>query len=116
MQEQMRVLLLDTRHCVRGQRVIYQGTVNSIVDVRIGEVLRPAVAEGWPAIVVVHNHPSGDPQPSRDDVALTRRMKEGADLLGIKLLDHVIVGGRERHGPGYRFYSLREQGDMESLV
>ena len=93
-QEQLRVLLLNTRNQVVGQRVVYQGNVSSS-QVRTAEVLRPAVQEGMPSIIVVHNHPSGDPDPSPDDVAITRKLKQAAKLLDIDLLDHVVIGGND---------------------
>ena len=91
-QEQLRVLLLNTRNQVVGQRVVYQGNVSSS-QVRTAEVLRSAVQEGMPSIMVVHNHPSGDPDPSPDDVAITRKLKKAAEVLDIDLLDHVVIGG-----------------------
>ena len=91
-QELLRVLLLNTRNQVVGQRVVYQGNVSSS-QVRTAEVLRPAVQEGLPSIIVVHNHPSGDPDPSPDDVAITRKLMQAAKLLDIDLLDHVVIGG-----------------------
>ena len=101
-QEQLRVLLLNTRNQVVGHRVVYQGNVSSS-QVRTAEVLRSAVQEGMPSIMVVHNHPSGDPDPSPDDVAITRKLKKAAEVLDIELLDHVVIGG---HG----FVSLKAQG------
>ncbi len=101
-QEQLRVLLLNTRNQVVGQRVVYQGNVSSS-QVRTAEVLRPAVQEGLPGIMVVHNHPSGDPDPSPDDVAITRKLKKAADLLDIDLLDHVVIGGND-------YVSLKARG------
>ena len=91
-QEQLRVLLLDTRNHVIGQRVIYQGTVNEC-SVRPAEVLRPAVVEGVPNIIVAHNHPSRDPSPSPEDTRATRELNQACKLLGVKLLDHVVIGG-----------------------
>ena len=93
-QEQVRILLLDRRNCVVGQRVIYQGNVFSSI-VRPAEVLRPAVVEGIPNLIVAHNHPSGDPTPSYQDVKVTRELAEAANLLGLKLLDHVVIGSEE---------------------
>jgi DNA repair protein RadC len=90
-QEQLRVLCLDTKNFVVHQQIIYQGTVNSSV-VRIAEVYKPAVIRTCPAIVVVHNHPSGDVSPSDEDVRTTRLLVEAGQLLDIELLDHVIVG------------------------
>ena len=103
-QEQLRVLLLNIRNVVVGQRVIYQGNVNSSA-VRAAEVLRPAVVEAAPSVIVAHNHPSGDPDPSPNDVAITRKLKEAADLLDIELLDHVVIGGK-------RHVSLKNRGLM----
>ena len=93
-QEQLRVLLLDTKNNVVGQRVIYQGNVSSAL-VRTAEVFRPAVVDTVPSIIVVHNHPSGDPSPSPEDVLLTRKLKQAAELLDIQLLDHVVIGGKQ---------------------
>ena len=103
-QEQLRVLLLDTKNRVVGQRVVYQGNISSAI-VRPAEVLRPAVVEAVPSIIVSHNHPSGDPTPSPEDAACTREMSQAARLLGIDLLDHVVIGGD-------RFVSLKERGLM----
>ena len=103
-QEQLRVLLLDTKNVVVGQRVIYQGNVSSS-QVRTAEVFRPAVIEAVPHIMVAHNHPSGDPTPSPEDVMITRTLSQAAKLLDIDLLDHVVIG-RER------FVSLKSKGLM----
>ena len=74
-QEQLRVLLIDTKSQVVGQRVIYQGNVSSAM-VRTAEVFRPAVIEAVPSVIVAHNHPSKDPDPSPDDVMITRKLKQ----------------------------------------
>ena len=103
-QEQLRVLLLNTKNQVMGQRVIYQGNVNSSM-IRPAEVLRPAVIEAVPSIIVSHNHPSTDPTPSPEDVACTRELAQAGKLLGIELLDHIVIGGD-------RFVSLKERGLM----
>ena len=103
-QEQLRVLLLDNQNNVIGQRVIYQGNVNSSM-VRAAEVLRPAVIEAVPAVIISHNHPSGDPDPSPNDVMITRKLKQAADLLDIDLLDHIVIGGK-------RHVSLKNRGLM----
>lgn len=71
------------------------GNVNSSV-VRPAEVIRPAVRENAPSIIVVHNHPSGDPTPSQDDIAITRDLLAAGKLLGVELLDHVVIGNRNR--------------------
>ena len=103
-QEQLRVLLLNTKNQVIGQRVIYQGNVNSAI-VRPAEVLRPAVIEAVPSIIVCHNHPSHDPTPSPEDAAITRELAQAGKLLGIELLDHIVIGGE-------KFVSLKERGLM----
>ncbi len=101
-QEQLRVLLLNTRNKVVGQRVIYQGTVNSSA-VRPAEVFRTAVIENAPSIIIAHNHPSGDPTPSPEDVAVTRDLLQAGKLLDIEVLDHVVIGAG-------RFVSHKEKG------
>ena len=103
-QEQLRVLLLDTKKHVIGQRVVYQGNVDSSM-VRAAEVFRPAVVEAVPSIAIAHNHPSGSADPSPEDVAITRKLKQAADLLDIELVDHVVIGRG-------RFVSLKEKGLM----
>ena len=101
-QEQLRVLLLDVKNRVMGQRIVYQGNVNSVA-VRPAEVLRPAVAESAPHMVLVHNHPSGDPTPSAQDRAITADLHRAAKMLEIDLLDHVVIGHEG-------FESLKELG------
>ncbi len=101
-QEQLRVLCLDTKNYVVAQQVVYQGTVNSSV-VRAAEVFKPAVSRTCPAIVVVHNHPSGDPTPSPEDVRTTEQLRKAGDLLDIELLDHIVIGQQ-------RYVSLKERG------
>jgi DNA repair protein RadC len=101
-QEHLRVVLLSTRNHVLGVPEVYKGTVNS-AQVRVADIFREAVREGCPAIVVVHNHPSGDPEPSREDVEVTRQMVLAGELLGIEVLDHLVLA---RAG----YVSLRERG------
>ncbi len=85
------VVLLDARHRVLREEIVSEGSLtNSIVHPR--EVFGPAVRESAGAVVLVHNHPSGDPAPSDEDLAVTRRLMAASDLLGIRILDHVIVG------------------------
>ena len=103
-QEQLRVLLLNTRNVVVGQRVIYQGNISSAI-IRHAEVLRPAVLEAVPSIIVSHNHPSGDPTPSPEDVRVTKDLAKAAKLLDIELLDHIVIGEKS-------FVSLKEKGLM----
>jgi DNA repair protein RadC len=100
-QEQLRVICLDTKNFVVHQQMIYQGTVNSSV-VRTSEVFRPAVTRNCPSIVVVHNHPSGDPTPSPEDVRTTEQLRKAGEHLDIELLDHLVIGQG-------RFVSLKER-------
>ena len=102
-QEQLRVVLLNTKNGVVGQEVVYKGTINSI-DIRAAEVLRPAVAAGTPAFLVVHNHPSGDPTPSPEDMMCTRRLVDAARLMEVAMLDHIVVCAADR------WVSMRERG------
>ena len=101
-QEQLRLLLLDNKNRVISQRVIYQGTINTC-NVRVAEILRPAIVESSPQIIICHNHPSGAVTPSPEDNTVTRRLIQAGQLLDIELLDHVVIG---REG----FISMREQG------
>jgi DNA repair protein RadC len=105
--ESLRVILLDTRfHLIRVQE-ISTGSVNeSIAHPR--EIFHPAVASSAFAVIVVHNHPSGDPSPSQSDHSLTRRLAEAAELLQIKLLDHIIIGAPADGSAGY--FSFKEAG------
>lgn len=105
--ESLRVVLLDTRHRLISEEEVSLGTLNeSLAHPR--EILRPAVSHRAYAFVLVHNHPSGDPTPSEADRALTRRIREAAELLQIHLLDHVIIGrGREGAPP---YFSFKEHG------
>ncbi len=88
--EHLKAVLLNVRNQVMAVRDVYQGSVHSAV-VRVAEVFRDAVRENCPNLIVVHNHPSGDPSPSSDDVALTKQMWEAGRLLGIDLLDHIVI-------------------------
>jgi DNA repair protein RadC len=101
--ERLVVMVLTTRNRVMEMPVIYVGSVNS-ANVRIAEVLRPCIRLNAPNMVLAHNHPTGDPTPSPEDVNLTRCLNEAARKMDIQLLDHVIVGG-----PG-RYTSLKERG------
>lgn len=101
-QEHLRVILLNTRNHVLGIKTIYQGSLNSS-QVRVGELFRPAIRENAAAIIVIHNHPSGDPSPSPDDIAITKVIIEAGKLLDIQVLDHLIIGQG-------RFISLNRRG------
>jgi len=95
-QENLIVLLLNTRNRVVGIQTIVMGSVNS-AQVRLSEVFRPAILANCPAIIIAHNHPSGDTKPSPDDVALTRALVEAGKLLDIEVLDHIIVSDMSQH-------------------
>lgn len=95
-------LLLTTKRQVQAVQEIALGSLNAAI-VHPREVFRTAVAQAAAAIIVVHNHPSGDPQPSREDISLTRQLSDAGRLLDIPLLDHVIIGDQ-------RHISLKEQG------
>lgn len=104
-QEEMRVLLLDTKHHVIDTVTLYRGTLNTCVT-RIAEIFRPAIIAGAESILVIHNHPSGDPTPSPEDILLTRRLNQAGNLLDIKVIDHIIIA------TGH-FLSLKERGFFE---
>ena len=89
-QESLRVLRLNIRNQVLGIYEAYKGNVSSAV-VRSAEVFRDAVRENCPSIIIVHNHPSGDPTPSSDDARVTAQLVEAGRLLDIEVLDHVVV-------------------------
>jgi len=101
-EEELRVLVLDTKNQVLTIHQLYRGTANS-APVRPAEVFREAIRRNGTGIIVVHNHPSGDPSPSAEDVQTTQRLFETGKLLAIDLLDHLIVAGG-------RYFSLRQKG------
>jgi len=101
-QEQLRVMLLDTRNRVLATHKMYVGNLNTSV-VRVGEIFREAIKANSAALIVVHNHPSGDPTPSPEDVAVTEQIVQAGRLLNIEVLDHLIIGQQ-------RFVSLKERG------
>jgi DNA repair protein RadC len=104
MVETFAVACLSARHRLLAWHTVSRGTRDS-TPVSMPDVFVPAcVTPGAVAIVVVHNHPSGDPTPSPDDVALTARLRAAADILNVTLLDHLIVS------EGERYYSFREAG------
>lgn len=90
-QEHLRTLLLDTRNRLMKIQEIYRGSLNSS-QIRVGEVFREAVRIGAASLIAVHNHPSGDPTPSPEDVAVTKVLVEAGKLLDIEVLDHLIIG------------------------
>lgn len=101
-QEQLRVMLLDSRHRVQRMSVVYVGNVNTSM-IRVAEVFRQAVKDNSAAIVVAHNHPSGDPTPSPEDVRVTEQIVRAGKMLDIEVLDHLIIGKQ-------RYVSLKERG------
>ncbi|MEW6279341.1 MAG: DNA repair protein RadC [Candidatus Eremiobacterota bacterium] len=102
--EHFRALYLDSRRRLMAAETVSVGTLTaSLVHPR--EVFQPAIARSAAAVVVAHNHPSGDPEPSFEDLALTRRLRQSGEILGIDLLDHLVVG---RSG----WVSLKELGHL----
>jgi len=97
------IAMLTIRHRVLGLHTVSVGCLTSSL-VHPREVLKPAILSGSAAFLAAHNHPSGDPEPSAEDIALTRRLAAAGQLLGIELLDHLILG------EAGRFVSLRERG------
>ena len=101
-QEKLCVVLLSTKQEVQRVYDVYQGTVNS-ASVRVAEVLRPAIRENCPNFIVVHNHPSGDPTPSPEDIRVTRRLVRSAATMDIDLQDHMVISARG-------FVSMKQRG------
>lgn len=101
-QEHLRLILLDTRNHVLSTPTIYVGSLNTSV-LRVGELFRSAIKENAAALIVAHNHPSGDPAPSPEDVRVTSQIVSAGQLLDIDVLDHIIIGQQ-------RFVSLKERG------
>jgi len=101
-QEELRVMLLDTRNRVLAVSTVYVGSLNTTM-IRVSEVFREAIRRNAAALIVAHNHPSGDPSPSAEDVSVTHEIITVGRLLDIEVLDHLIIGRQ-------RFVSLKEQG------
>jgi len=108
-QEHLRVILLNTRNEVLSTHEVYVGNVNSSV-VRPAEVFRPAVRKNATSLIVVHNHPSGNPAPSDDDISIIEDLVTCGNLLGIEVLDHLVIGS----GQGY--VSMNENGQDSARV
>jgi DNA repair protein RadC len=102
--EHFGALLLDTKHRVIRTAIVAIGTLNSTV-VEPRDVFREAVLSAAAALVVFHNHPSGDPSPSPDDIALTRRLASVGEMMGVTVVDHIVLGDA-------RYCSLREMGEL----
>lgn len=101
-QEHLRVILLDRRNRVMETVEVYKGSVSSS-QIRVGEVFKEAIRKNASALIVTHNHPSGDPTPSPDDVAVTRAIIQAGKLLDVEVLDHLVIGQG-------RWVSLKERG------
>lgn len=101
-QEHFVCLYLNTKNQVLGRETVFIGSLNSSI-VHPREVFKEAIRRSSASVICLHNHPSGDPSPSREDIEVTRRLLDAGKILGIDLLDHVIIGDG-------RFYSLKEKG------
>lgn len=103
-QERLGAVFLDSKNRIVREREVYVGTLNS-TTVSTRDVLRLALEENAAAVIIFHNHPSGDPSPSAEDLLFTRKMVEAGKLMGVDVLDHLILGAN-------RFVSLRQRGAM----
>jgi DNA repair protein RadC len=101
-QEHFVCLYLNTKNHIIGRETIFIGSLNSSI-VHPREVYKEAIRRSSASVICLHNHPSGDPAPSREDIEVTRRLQEAGRILGIELLDHIIIGDGQ-------FYSLKEKG------
>ena len=101
-EENLMMLTLNTKNTVTGVFTVSKGSLNSSI-VHPREVYKRALLNNANSIMIFHNHPSGDPAPSKDDIAITKRLEEVGKIIGIKLLDHLIIGDE-------RFTSLKEGG------
>lgn len=103
-QEEFRVILLDTANTIIGEQVVTRGSLNmSVVHPR--EVFKKAIANSAAGIIVLHNHPSGNPSPSEEDRQITKTLSEAGKIIGIQLLDHIIIAGRN-------YYSFIEHKEL----
>jgi len=102
-QEMMRTVLLDTKNRVLATPTIYRGSLHTTV-IRITELFREAVRHNCAAMIIAHNHPSGDPTPSPEDIAVTREIVQAGKILDIEVLDHIVIGA------GEKYVSLKERG------
>ncbi len=107
-QEQMRLILLNTKSALIKEVIIFKGTVNSsIVSPR--EIFVEAMRYGAVFVLLLHNHPSGDPTPSAEDILVTKRLKEAGNIVGIPIIDHIIIGDNN-------YVSLKERGIFEDTL
>lgn len=101
-QEILKVILLNTKNCIVGVKDVFVGSLNnSIVHPR--EIFKAAINKNSASIIICHNHPSGDPVPSKEDINITLRIKECGSIIGIQLLDHIIIGNN-------KYISFKEEG------
>ena len=101
-QEVFKLIFLNTKNIVIGSKDVFKGTLNSSI-VHPREVFKEAIQRGSASIIACHNHPSGDPNPSKEDINITLRLKECGKIMGIELLDHMIIGAN-------KYVSLKEKG------
>ncbi|EKQ55092.1 MULTISPECIES: DNA repair protein RadC [unclassified Clostridium] len=101
-QEVLKVILLSTKNIVIGTKDVFKGSLNSSV-VHPREIFKQAINKNSASIIICHNHPSGDPTPSKEDINITLRVKECGNIIGIQLIDHIIIGNN-------KFISLKERG------
>lgn len=101
-QEVLKVILLNTKNVIIGTKDVFKGSLNTSV-VHPREIFKQAINKNSASIIICHNHPSGDPTPSKEDVNITLRIKECGNIIGIQLIDHIIIGNN-------KFVSLKEQG------
>lgn len=103
-QERLGAAFLDSRHAVMFEREIYVGTINNAL-VATRDIVRHGLIENAAAVVVYHNHPSGNPQPSAEDILYTEKLKQSLRLVDLELVDHIIIGA-------HRFYSMMQKGHL----
>ncbi len=103
-QEHLRVLLINSRNQLMGMDEVYKGSVDTAF-VRTAEVFKEAIRQNAPSLILVHNHPSGDPAPSAQDVAMSKRLIAAGELLEVDVMDHIIIGDR-------RYMSMKLMGGL----
>ena len=112
-QEEFHVLLLDGKMQLIRDELVTMGLLDhSLIHAR--EVFRTAIRESSKSVIICHNHPSGDPRPSKEDVTLTRSLAASGDIIGIEVLDHIIIANAQCHGKFGNYYSFAERGMMKS--
>ncbi|WP_058485499.1 RadC family protein [Defluviitalea phaphyphila] len=101
-QEYFKIVILNTKNQIIGDKNITKGSINSSI-VHPREIFKYAIKKSATSIIMIHNHPSGDPNPSKEDIQVTKRIVDGGELLGINILDHIIIGDGI-------YISLKEKG------